>query len=631
MQINKWCFTILVISLTNVVQAKDKPSEHLDDSIPQVVVTATRHAKEISATGRSMEVITSRQIQQKGARDIGDILDETPGLQIIRNSSRGRVTSIFVRGGESDHTLVMVDGIHVNLDGGQVDLGWLDITDVDRIEIVRGPASALYGADGLAGVIHIITKKGQGPPTLTLQTGGGTFGEFLQTFHVSGSLDDERVGYRFGGLVNGIENADFKNSDFFRQALNGRITLQPIDNTSIDIIAQWKQDDADIYSTGIGPRFTGEDPNDTQDTENLLVGVKWSQIWNEKWETHIHLSRYEQNLAFDTKADEVEDFFGDNLFLSDFVRESVDIQQIYTSPKGYRITLGYERENEDLTQETQPSTPASSFDRDNDGFYLQGEFIPVQAWNLTTAIRHDDSSDFDEETVGSLFTSYHVKETDTLVRGGWSKGIKAPTFVEINGFPSFGVQGLGSQAKPEESKSWEAGVDQWLFDKRLKIGAAYAYTDFEKLVQFGASQFVQTDEAKTETIETVWLWKIHDRLRLFGNLTWLDTEDNQGQDLLRRAEWAYNIALQHRPINTLTLQANVRGVGNRDDLNFQTSERVENDRYHIVDLSASYQIFDTWKAFIQIHNVLDEDYEEVFGFPSDSLSAFVGIEYKHIL
>jgi vitamin B12 transporter len=513
------------------------------------------------------------------------------------------------------------------------------VDNIERIEIIRGPQSTLYGSDAIGGVVNIITKKGEGKPKFFLSAEGGSFTTFRETTGISGG--NKWVNYSFAHSrfdTEGISAASKKDGNYERDgyentSLSARLGFTPLDNLDIDFILRYINAKTDLDNFGgVG----GDDPNYVQKSKQLLfktqVGLSLFDLWTQK-------------LAFATTDNDRD------------VKNEKDHQHPFDSERGHyegqlikfdwqhnlqlhktnELTLGFEYEEEEgksrYNWESQWGPGESLFPEktaNTKGYYIQDQIKLWERFFGTFGIRIDDHSRFGTEATYRIAPAYLIKETDTKIKGTFGTGFKAPTLYQL--FAPATLWGpIGNKnLKPEKSRGWDFGIEQELLKKRVVLGATYFRNDFKDLIQFDWGQgYINVAKAKTEGVELFASAKPIDDLTLRINYTYTDTEDKTtGEALIRRPKNKIGFDLNYHFLNNGNVNLGVIYVGKRDDMDFSISpsRRVKLDQYTLVNLAASYDISKNFQLFGRVENLLDKEYEEAKGFGTPGLSFFGGIK-----
>ena len=632
------------------------------DSVPimdETLVTATRTETPVRELGVSTTVITEEEIKERQAVDALDVLRTVPGFNILRSGGRGSLTALYPRGGEDNFTKVLIDGVSVNLGGGGFNFGSMLTENFDRVEIVRGPQSALYGSDAIGGVINFITTPGEGKPSLRASTSNGTYLKGDKNY-----VGEQSVGFTAGNDLIGTSLAYARvddngyldvNHDYWNNTFSGRVDVFPMDDLDLTFTGRYEDSKFKFPTEDAGDRLSPLDSNQDLENKDWVGGIK-GQYEMLTWLEHVVLFGYHYNdKDFNDPEDPPADAFGAFFSETKETRYSIDyhFNIRYPSTETIRSTFtgGFEYLDEDYDQQTR--SIFLGFESKGDltkVYYAQEQLSFFNRLHLTAGARYEDNSEFGNEFVPRGSVAYELTQTGTVFRGAAGKGFKTPTFTEqfAQGFATG-----NPDLDPEKSYSWEVGVDQVLWKNKLVLGATYFNQKFDDLITFinqpdPDPDFENIQEAESQGIELMALCKPGYGFTVGGNYTYLDTEVKddggaggpdspfeEGKDLLRRPDhtasgyinWAWK---------GFQIRFDGSYVGERDDLDFRTfpANRVTLDEYFIVDLATSYtfQLKDRFikdlKIFGKVQNLFDEHYEEAFGFSPPDPSFRVGLAFK---
>jgi vitamin B12 transporter len=638
-----------------------------EDSVPimdETLVTATRTETPVKELGVSTTVVSEEEIKERQAVDALDVLRSVPGFTMVRTGGRGSRTRLYLRGGEENFTKVLIDGVSVNLGGGDFDFSSVLTENFERVEIVRGPQSALYGSDAIGGVINFITKPGEGKPSLRASTANGTY---LKGDH--NYIGEQSVGFTGGNEWIGASLAYARvddngyldvNHDYWNNTFSGRVDVYPMDKLNLTFTGRYQDSKFKFPTEDAGDKFSPLDPNQNQKKDDWVSGIK-GEYRMLPWLEHVVLFGYHYNeKEFNDPEDPPADPFGAFFSDTEETRSSIDYHFNIRYPTTEKIrstfTAGFEYLDENYDQKTQSiflgfeSTGALDENRNNWGWYAQEQLSLFNRLHMTAGARYEDNSEFGNEFVPRGSVAYELDQTGTVFRGAAGKGFKTPTFSE-----NF-AQGFATgnpDLKPEKSYSWEVGIDQVLWKNKLVLGATYFDQKFDDLITFinqpdPLPDFENIQEAKSKGVELMAFCMPGYGFTLGGNYTYLDTEVSddggqggpdspfeEGKQLLRRPKHTVS---SHINWAWKGFQIRLDGlyVGERDDLDFRTfpAARVTLDDYFIVDLATSYtfnlnhRYIKNFKIFGKVQNLLDEHYEEAFGFSPPDPSFRVGLAFK---
>ncbi|MFN0079590.1 MAG: TonB-dependent receptor plug domain-containing protein [Prosthecobacter sp.] len=592
-----------------------------DQAIPEVVITATKTPTESWRTASSVTVIDRKQIEQKQFRLLPDALRQVPGLVIADRGTSGVQNTLLLRGTNSDQTLVVIDGrpMPANL-AGLYNIETMSLDNVERIEVLRGPAASLYGGKTLGGVINIITRSGRGmtKPETTLMWEGGSFGtsrESLGTRGAAGiydwSLDLSRSdtqGYRLNSQMQ-LNNAA------------GKFGVQLADTLRFDLDLRYYN--ADVGVPGASTGFGANDPNDH------VLSEYWSLSPRLVWDT---TDRWQQTLTyqfgnFRQAATNFGTGFGQNNRITSR-NHFWEYQSVFKATDKWTITagawlqdIGYSRSSD--------NAPLNGYDVDqaetNWAIFLQSQAEILPGWNVTGGIRRDTYSDFADATTWRFGSSWRMPWTQTVLHAnyGTAFGPASPQNREaaLFGDPTF--------IKPEQSKGVEVGIEQPFANNKASVTLTYFRNSISNLIvflpPFGPLQ--QINNARTQGLESAFHWTPCDSFGFNAQYTYLDADDlTAGKRLVRRPRHTLSGDVWVKPVTKLRLGLGALYIIDRED-GFGAAQRSVED-YLRLRLTASYEVSKNCELFARIENLLGERYQEVLGFPAMRTGAYAGIRLR---
>lgn len=604
-------------------------------SLPPVVISATRLPTPADEIASSVTVITAEDMARKQQRTVSDALRAVPGLNLVQVGGPGGTTSVFTRGTNSNHTKVILDGVNVSdpsTPGGAFDFAHLLTSDLERIEVLRGPQSGLYGSDAIGGVIVITTKKGSGPARFTGSLEGGSFGTFNQSGSARGSHD--RFNYAFNVdhfhssgtpvtplnlLPAGRERVDdaYDNKTFSTN-LGARIA----EGLEVGIVARYIES---------GLAFTGNSgfpsvpavSHSHSDTRQIFTRgtVDWS-LFDGMFDQTFGLGYTEHHREDRTASAALPSINRGNRIKLDW------LGTIKVMP-GQVVTLGAEHQVDEIR-----GSPIGADTTLNSGFaQLQSSF--GKRFFHTFSLRYDDNDRFGGQTTYRFAPVFLVTETDTKLKGSVGTGFKAPSLNQLFvSFPAFGFF-ANPNLRPEESFGYDFGFEQGLFDDRVQFGVTYFHNDIDNLIATGVIPGgltnVNVAQATASGLETFVAWTPWRGLDIRADYTYTLQEDAMlHQQLLRRPKHKASLDASWRPIDALSLSATVLFSGANVDANRSFSiPRLQASSYTTANLAANYDVTDWFAVFARINNVLDRRYEVPTGFEQPGIGGFAGIRVQY--
>jgi vitamin B12 transporter len=574
----------------------------------EIIVTASALPEEADETPVAATVITRQQLESREVRDVSDALREVPGLTVSRTGSPGKATTLFVRGGSSKQALVLWNGVQLNnpyFSG--YDVGQLSTAGVEKVEVVRGPFSALYGSEAVSGVVNVLTNPSRDAASIDLEAGeNGLFNGVL-----FGALANDRWNAH-AALERRQDDGFFANDDFESAALNAGAAFTPNAQSSIGVLARYT-----TYELGIpfapNSSFTAfaPSPNRGQD------GGEWQLAIPMRYDSRRF--GFELRLS-DSRHDETfrdpDGPFGPELNVVDSGVRTARATARTATPLG-TITVGgeYTRAVVDLQSTTLGAI--DSRDRTNRSFFVEDR-LSRNAFELTLGVRHDDFGDFGSETSPRIAAAY-VRNGHKL-RAAYGEGFRAPAIGELY-FPFGGNVNLGS----ERSRNAEVGYERFAANGHFSVTVFDSH--YENLIAFGPTfQFENIQEATARGVElgaarTFGAWQID------ASYTWLDTEDEAtGSRLVRRPEHSGSLAFgyHHGPYSAQLVVVHKGALVDVTDLfPFGT---LTNDAHTTADAVVHYAA-GALRPYLKVENVTDERYEETFGYPSAPRRFVLGVRY----
>ena len=600
-----------------------------------IVVVANRSATLLGKVGVSTTVLTLPQIQADQALVVSDILAREPGVSVARNGGVGEPTSLFIRGAETDQTLVMIDGVRLDdpsAPGGGFDFGNLLVGDIARIEVLRGPQSTLYGSQAIGGVVNIVTADPTRPLQGAAQVEGGTYDTLYAKASLGGkdgpwtwqvaanSYSTDGVS-AFDQRLGGVEPDGYHNV-----GVTTRLGYEIAPDLSIDLRGIYLQARSkfDGFDTPTGA--FGDDNEWGATRESIAYAGLNFGLWGDRLKNRVaaqytltQRDDYDPNLPSPDKT-----------FDGRGINARFEYQGSYAIAEGWTGVFGAESTRESITTSSPafdlPGTPPTkAYDTINSGYgQLQAE--PIHGLNLTAGVRYDDHSTFGGHTVGQASAAWTPNEGQTILRASWGQGFKAPTVYEL--FSAYGNTGL----KPEQADGWDIGAEQKFWGGRADLQLTYFNRTTTDLIEFSDCVTTATpqcasgrfgfydnvDKAQAQGVELSGSVRPLHRLDITANYTYLDDRNRSpGAD--------FNNVLARRPADTANLTATyvwpvklsttvaVRYAGKSYDDNDNT---LLLKSYTLVDLRASYPLGHGLEAYGRIENLFNKAYETTYQYGS---------------
>jgi vitamin B12 transporter len=624
------CLFISAPILCCAQNATPSPSE--TENAP-VIVSATRLETPINEIGSSVTLITDEEIERNQRRFLPDVLQTVPGLNIVQTGGPGGKTSVFMRGSNSNHTKVLIDGIDANdpSQDGVFDFGQVLTADLARVEVLRGPQSSLYGSDALGGVINIVTKKGEGPPHLTGMLEGGSFDTFNQSASASGSIS--RFNYSFNVAHVLVDDTPVTprdllppgrkriNDSYENTTLSTKLGADLTDTFGLEAVARYT--DSTLFFTGddfsVFPSVPAAEQSEQHAQQVFTRGQAHLALFGGAFNNTVGVGY----TYYRTKIQEPDTGFGvppANLNNGDRIK--FDWQGNIAIAQGHALLLGVEHQEDRLLE-----SPISVENANVAGFAeLQSEI--VHDFFAAASVRYDANERFGGKATWRIAPAYLVPKIGTKLKASYGTGFKGPSLTQLFvDFPAFNFF-ANPNLQPEESEGYDFGFEQPLADDRVRFGATYFHNEITNLIVPNATftSLENIGRATTEGAEVFVALSLADRFKVRGDYTYTEaTDDATGLELLRRPKHRASINLNWHLLDRLSLSATLLYVGSQVDGNRSFSiPRLNTDPYFIVNLAAEYDVGRGMTLFARADNLFDHRYEDPTGFQRPGFGFFIG-------
>ncbi|MFO1168327.1 MAG: TonB-dependent receptor [Rhodoblastus sp.] len=654
--------------------------EQRTERLEEINVVANSVPTPNDQTGSSLTVITAEQIQQMQRRSAPEVLQTVPGLNVVQTGGPGGYTTVFMRGTNANHVKVLIDGIEANdpaAANGTFDFGQLLTGDIERIEVLRGPQSGLYGSDAIGGVISITTKKGEGPAKFTGFVEGGSFGTLNTALGVRGA--HEQVNYSFNIQRQSVGSLPVTPPDLVPPGV-------PVNNNSYQNLTFSSKVGAqinDIFGVNLVGRYLESRQRFTTDDFGLPYGFAFSspnarQDYQRDKQAYVRAEgvmnlldgRFRnffgvQHMRSDTWAkpgDQTPSFFSNGYqppyqYVGE--RTKFDWRGEFEVVAGHRLIAGAETQRDWLTiPMLDPSQTATSAAYTNSAGYVEyvGNFF--DRFFIAANARRDRNSQFGSHTTYRIAPSFKMPWTDTILKASYGTGFKAPTLNQLYvSYPAF-FYFANPRLQPEQSRGFDVGFEQPLFEDRFRFGATYFRNRIKDLIttQFDPTTFTSTlinlGSGKTYGVEAFAQARINDQLTIRGDYTYTIARD-AGQiaptvgaiqaellrqavegtpqpDLLRRPRRKASLQATWKPIDKASLSATIVRVSSWIDGTRDFSiTRFKAPGYMLVNVAGSYEIADGVTATARVDNLLNKQYQNPTGFRAPGAAAYAGLRVTY--
>ena len=619
-----WLMTAPLISRA---QEPSPTASPVEAQAEEIIVSATRFDIPLDQSPASVSVITSEDIEQKQIQRVGNALREVPGLSVVQTGTAGQLTSVFTRGLRSEHTQVLLDGVPIN-QGLQGAFNFADLVtdDIDRIEVVRGPQSTLYGPRALAGVIQIFTKQGEGTPTIMLSGEGGSYDTFREWLESEGKID--QFDYSIGASRIDTDNAR-PNNQYRNSAAIANVGWSPNEQFRIGSLFTYSLSDTGNPNTIFDPK-----PLDNFLTERWLIAPHIDFRLSDWWEHKLIVSYDHERQLNDPNQD---GFVGPTRAL--FERTTIDYQNDLRPASWLTLTSGFFYSRVNAGQERpfvlqlfgpQP-TFVSDHTQETAGF-LQATATPIENLIFVVGGRFDHFNQFGNVWTYRFASSYKIDKTNTTFHSSVATGFSPPSSQDKIFGNNFGLQ-------PEKNLGWDIGVEQRLWSggcRSVTLGATYFHNDLSNLIGFnGLFDTLNLGAAETQGLEAELRAQPVADLVLTASYTYLDAEKTssadisqlQGARLPRRPRNEVYVSASYLWCKRLRTTAEAKFVNAREELNFG-GPNFDIEDYSFVNIAVEYEVNPHLSIFGRIDNLTNEHYAEVFGFPALGRAAYGGVKLR---
>ena len=577
------------------------------NEVKEIIVKGARIDTSEDNFGSSIFILDSEEIRLRGFRSAIDAISSSPGVTAKKNGSFGGVGSVRIRGASSSQTLVLIDGIPVNdasSPGGGYNFEYLDTSNIDRIEVLRGSQSTLWGSDAIGGVVNIYTKSAD-KNSINLLSEIGSFG--LRKINSELGIASNSSKFLFlvdDTSLDGISKADKKDGNVEKDgfetnsySLKGDIDLN---NIQIKGLLSYIKSDVEYDSFGF---VTGVQDGDERSITEEFIGnltIKFN-LFDDKLVNTFSVNQ----------SDISRDYFtNDNLtFGADGERKLYRYQGNTGFGEFNKIAFGLEREE-------------SSVNADKlsiDSYFFLYQFQPIKDLVISTGIRNDDNKGFNSKTTRKISVSYRVFD-NLSIKTSWGEGFKVPTIFQTTFF-CCGAESANNNIRPEESTSYDLGFDFSLKDK-FSFSLVYFKKDINNQINFsfGLGGYENIDFVESDGFEISVNSQISEEINLYLNYSYIDSIDGRGQRLINIPKDSGELALTYNSSFNLSGSLTIKYNGS------EISTYGNLDSWSRADINLFYKLNNFSEVYFRVENLLDKNYQQVFGYGTPDRSGLVGVK-----
>jgi len=603
-------------------------------ALDEIVVSATGKPTPAREVASAVTVVTAQEIEQWQRHTLPQALAAVPGLNIVQIGGPGGQTSVFMRGTNSNHVKVLIDGIEANdpsTPNRSFDFGSMLTDDIERIEVLRGPQSGLYGANAIGGVIAITTKRGEGPPKVTARAEAGSHGTFNQALGISGGSD--RFDYAFNVSHSRSDSTDsvppqlippgqrVRPNAYDAYSYSARLGFALTDTLRVNWTGRYVDGKLlSTYDSGFPSRPTPYRSSQNYGQAFTRGEIVWDpfagRFVNRFGLSYTNQDRFNRTPGATGLLGRPTEYLGE--------RTKLDWRGDLELAKGHSLIMGLQYERERL--ETTNLVASNG----NKAAFLEYQGNIEDRLFLAANIRHDNDDSYGGHTTWRIAPAFIVPGTEIKLKASYGTGFKAPTLNElfIDYRPGFNFHG-NPNLKPEESRGWDVGFEQPLFDRKLQFGATWFQNDIDNLIvtNLARDSYANVGKARTKGVEAFAALEISQQFRIRADYTFTLAKDEIArQELLRRPRHKASATATWTPMEKLTLSATLIHVGPWVDGNRDFSvPRLKAKGTTLVNLAAEYKATDKVTVFGRIDNLFDKRWENPVGFLVPGFGAFGGV------
>ncbi len=595
----------------------------------EIIVIGSRIPVTLDEITSSADIITRAEIEARGDAFVADILRSAAGVSVSQSGGPGGLTQLRLRGAEANQVVVLIDGVEASSPfTGEFEFANLQTANIERIEILRGEQSALWGSEAVGGVINIITRDGAREPAASAMAEYGSFDTVRGSARLSGPLGAGTGSLSFSGYETGgidVSGQGGEKDDFSNTTVSGKLSYPLVEDLAIlDLNARYQvavaQSDPDLDFDGVL-----DNADRVRDSEELFTRAGLSGELDNGFFyegsgalTLIEAENFADGLSTDASLGRRWDFTLQGGW-----------RGVAFGAKHRLIALA-ESETEMFKNDAGPGT-FQNRDIGNDALALDYG-LTAGAAVLTVSVRQDFNDRFEDATTWRVGAAYDFEAIGGRVRASAGEGVTNPGAFELFGYTPGSFTG-NPDLKPENSVGWEIGWDQTVEPADLELSATWFDSTLENEIytvfnpDFTSTVANRDSESERKGVELEARWAPLEALFVTGAATFLDSEDN-GVTEIRRPDFTASLTADYRFAERWRIGASADHVGEQLDTDFSTGSNVTLDAYTLVGAVIGYEFAEGWEATLRGENLFDEDYVDVLGFATPGAAGFIGLRWK---
>jgi outer membrane cobalamin receptor len=601
-----------------------------------VVVTGSRVAAKPDEIGANVTVLEREYFDIEKPAKLSDALARVAGIHVDQVGGRGGTGSLYLRGADPNYTLVLVDGVRVNdptnARGGSFDFSTFDMADVQRIEIARGPYSAIYGGDALAGVINVITRRAPlGETHASLDAMAGAFDTREIALNAAGPL---ATGTWSLGVSDTSEGEQIRGNEFDSQRLSAAYNTEYSEKTRLNLSARYSESErAGFPDDSGGHEFAAIRDPESREAEETVLGLGLEHdAGNAGFSLTLGYFNRDDHIDSPGVAPGVRDPFGvpPSVVDSSIERFTATFTGTQRLSEMFSLAYGAEYQREKGSSEGELDfgggfTMPTSFDltRDSLAPFAEARMSTPFGLSAQAGVRVDKPDGHGSVTSPRLRVSYDLGGSGLRLAGSWGKAFKLPSLYAL-GHPLVGNPDL----VPERGESHEIEISQSMADGKIQWSATWFEGEFRNAIDFDSGpppMLVNRNRVDTEGVELAGRYAVSETWAFDGSLTHAESRiASTGGELRNRPDWRGGVGLHFSPLSALTFSASATYVGESFDSSIATGD-VDLDAYTRIDVSAVWQLSEKFETYLAIDNLTDERYQQFVGFESRGILPRAGV------
>jgi iron complex outermembrane receptor protein/vitamin B12 transporter len=606
---------------------------------PEVVVTGSRVASSQDELAANVTILRRSDFDVEKPTDLSDLLRRVAGVHVDAVGGRGGTGSIYMRGADPNYTLVLIDGVRVNdptnSRGGSFDLSTIDIADVERVEIARGPYSAIYGGDAMAGVINIVTRPGAiASSRVSVDAMAGAYDSSEFALNAQGAVGN---GTWRVGASDTNEGEQVRGNDFDAQRISAALNTQLGEATSLAVSGRYSESTRSGFPDDSGGyEYAALRDTERREARETILGAGLThQAGNADFALSVGLFDRDDQIDSPGVAPGVRDPFGipPSAIESDFTRYSATLSGTQRFSQAVSLAYGIDWQREEGASDGSLDFGGgflvpTSFELTRTTWAPFAELKIDSGFGLSTqaGVRVDHADDQSSVTSPRLRVAYALSDTGFTIAGSWGKAFKLPSFYSL-AHPLVGNPDLLA----ERGESHEIELSQRLLDEQAHWSATYFKSEFRNAIDFDSGpppMLVNRNRVDSHGVELAGGLNLGNRWMFDGSVTNAKSRiASSGNELRNRPEWRAALGVHWLPSASLNFSAAATYVGSSLDSSIATGD-VRLSPYTRIDVSAVWQLSDRVQTYVAIDNLTDEQYEQFVGFAARGITPRAGVKFS---